>query len=291
MARVSDRNRQRVVFRRVEMDATRNDPIVRSVLRHETELEPDPRFARRLRGIVLSRHVAAREGYVLSQRRIAMTPIGRGVLVSSVLLAISAGSVGAFSQSALPDDPLYMVKLRLEALRMAVAPPDLRDDLLVMALEERTRELTMAAGAGRWNAAEEAAWRVAITEDQLVALNALTPGVAARIEAHLHALDQVMAHAPASAAAIVAERLNPARETLTNRGRGGTGAAGPVPGANPGAGAPSATAQPTRSPAPSQGQPQPSNRSVASHGPAATDRPSPSAPAPNGEAPTDDSDS
>ena len=50
---------------------------------------------------------------------------------------MSAGSVGAFSQSALPDDPLYPIKLRLEALRMAIAPAEMRDELLAMALEER----------------------------------------------------------------------------------------------------------------------------------------------------------
>jgi hypothetical protein len=282
---VNPRKADPISFRRVERDATPDDPIVRSMLRHGTELEPDPRFARRLRGIILSRHVAAREGHVVAPRRGAMTPIGRGVLVSSVLLALSAGTVGAFSQSALPDDPLYPIKLRLESLRIALAPAEMRDDLMAMALEERASEVTRAAEAGRWNAAEEAAWRVALAEEELVALNGLTPGTAARVQAHLHALDQVLVHAPASATAIVAERLDPARAVLGNRGNGhaatptrgsGSGNAG-SPAANPPS--PAATSSPApSSPKPAPSQPAPTDR------PTATQRPSASAhPTPRGE--------
>lgn len=204
------------------------------MLRKGTELEPDPRFTRRLRGIVLSRHVAAREGYALPPARRAMTPIGRGVLVSSVLLALGVTGVGAASQSALPDDVLYPIKLRLEQLRLAVAPAEMRDDLLALALEERAAELTRAADAGRWNAAEEAAWRLAVTESELIAAGGLTPAVAARVEAHLRALDQVLAHAPEHAAAIVAERLDPALAELHGGALGVTG----LPAGAPGGGGP-----------------------------------------------------
>ena len=290
MARATRRHGAPITFRRVELDATPDDPIVGSMLRHGTELEPDPRFARRLRGIVLSRHVAAREGYAVAPRRGSMTPIGRGVLVSSVLIALSAGTVGAFSQSALPDDPLYPIKLRLESLRMALAPTEMQDDLLGMALEERASELARAAAAGRWDAAEEAAWRVAVTEEQLVALNGLTPGIAARVQAHLRALDQVLAHAPAAAVAGVAERLDPAREVLRAQGgtaapptRGGTGtgsgtggAGGPAASpATGGAHSPGATRSPRPATAPSER-------------PAPTDRPSASPhPTPRGEITTE----
>ncbi|HET7684901.1 MAG TPA: hypothetical protein VFM19_00640 [Candidatus Limnocylindria bacterium] len=228
MARTRDRGRP-AVFRRVERDATPHDRTLRARLRHGTELEPDPRFARRLRGIVLSRHVAVREGHVVPSARRAMTPIGRGVLVSSVLLALGVTGVGAYSQSALPDDVLYPIKLRLEQLRIAIAPAEMRDDLLALALEERAVELARAADAGRWNAAEEAAWRLAVTESELVALDSLTPAVAARVAAHLHALDQVLAHAPEHAAATVAERLDPARADLRRLARGVTGAPTGVP--------------------------------------------------------------
>lgn len=265
MARTSDRDPSRVVvFRRVQLDAAPEDPAVRAMLRHGTELEPDPRFARRLRGIVLSHHVAAREGYAVPPRhRTHMTPIGRGVLIGTFLVAMSAGSVGAFSQSALPDDPLYPVKLRLESLRMAIAPADMQDDLLRLALEERVSELTRAADAGRWIAAEEAAWRVALTEDQLLQLGGLTPAVAQRIEAHLHALDRVMVHAPARAAARVAERLDPARDALDARAAGNGGSTnggsadggasnGGTPGVGSGAAASSSAPEATPGPQPSR---------------------------------------
>ncbi|MEO8247022.1 MAG: hypothetical protein ABI622_07890 [Chloroflexota bacterium] len=283
MARGTRRHASPIRFRRVELDATPDDPLVRSMLRHGTALEPDPRFARRLRGIVLSRHVAAREGHMAAPRRGSMTPVGRGVLVSSVLLAMSAGTVGAFSQSALPDDPLYPVKLRLESLRMALAPADMQDDLLAMALEERASELTRAAAVGRWNAADEAAWRLVATEEQLVALNGLTPGIAARVQAHLRALDQVLVHAPTLAAAHVAERLEIARVTLRDRGRGsdapraapGTAGSGggsnAAPDASPPVGEPQRSAAPSAKPAPSAPLP---SQPAASDRPAATERPS-----------------
>ena len=290
MARTSGRDRRAVVFRRVELDAAPEDPIVRAMLRHGTELEPDPRFARRLRGIVLSRHVATREGYgVPVRQRTPMTPIGRGVLIGTVLVAMSAGSVGAFSQAALPDDPLYPLKLRLEALRMAIAPADLQDDLLRLALDERVSELRRAADAGRWAAAEEAAWRVAVTEDQLIQLGGLTPAVAQRIEAHLHALDRIMVHAPAYAAARVAERLDPARDALEARTGGGNGTSsgnGASDGNAGGTAAPTRAAQPTpqaqpsRTPRPeaSHAPATPSVRPAPTGAPAATPRPTPPAP-------------
>jgi hypothetical protein len=290
MARTSDRDRNAVVFRRVELDAAPEDPIVRAMLRHGTELEPDPRFARRLRGIVLSRHVATREGYGPPvHQRTPMTPIGRGVLIGTVLVAMSAGGVGAFSQSALPDDPLYPLKLRLEAMRMAVAPADMQDDLLRLALDERVSELKRAADAGRWAAAEEAAWRVAVTEDQLVQLDGMTPAVAQRIAAHLHAIDQVMAHAPAHAAARVAERLDPARDALQagsnnangNNANGGNANGGSANGG--GSTAPTRSAEPTPLPRPSRtptplpthAPAAPSARPVSTEAPAATPRPTP----------------
>lgn len=263
---------RRIEFRRVPSDALLDDPVVRSLRRHGAELAPDPLFERRLRGIVMNRHVAVREGYAVPQRRHSMTPIGRGVLLSSVLLAMGVTTAGAASQSALPGDPLYSVKLQIEGLRLAIAPADLRDELLAAALEERADELSTAAQAGRWQAAEEAAWRLATAEAELLATDGLTPSVANRINAHLAALDRVMVHAPPSAAAIVADRLDPARDALGGRGGGPPEeppTASPAPAASPATGAaPSqapdpATPRPSRSPRPSASpSPQP-----ASHAP------------------------
>lgn len=250
-----------VIFKRVERDDVADDPIVRSMLRHGADLEPDPQFERRLRGIVLNSQVAVREGYRPAVARRAMTPIGRGVLISLVLVAASVSSVGAFSQGALPDDVLYPIKLQIEHLRMAGAPPDLQDDLLALALEERAQELSRAADAGRWAAATEAAARVASTEAELISMGGLTPGVAVRVQAHLAALDRILAEAPPRAAAIVAERLDPARGPIQQQananatsgnasGSTGGNANGATPGDVTGAQGGAATAAPSHEPPP-----------------------------------------
>ena len=59
-----------------------------------------------------------------------------------------------------------------------------------------------------------------MTEEELTAIGGLTPAVAGRVDAHLHALDQVLEHAPAPAIAIVAERLAPTRSHVEDRGTG-----------------------------------------------------------------------
>jgi len=95
------------------------------------ELEPDPLFRRRLRGTVVNRFVAAREGLVEPARRgSAMGKLGRAVLYASFTLALSVTSVMAASQQALPGDLLYPLKLRIEALRLDILPEHLHDDLI-----------------------------------------------------------------------------------------------------------------------------------------------------------------
>jgi uncharacterized membrane protein YgcG len=178
-------------------DASIGDPIVRAIRREADGDEPDPQFRNRLRGAILSHHVAVREGHALPALRPAMTPIGRGVLVASVLLAVGVTGVGAASQQAIPDDPLYAVKLRIEELRILTAPADLRDDLVAMSLEERLSEVETAVSRGRWHAAHEAALLVTQTEDELARLGGPPPAVAARIADHLASLTGLLAAAPA----------------------------------------------------------------------------------------------
>jgi hypothetical protein len=101
--------------------------------------------------------------------------------------------VGAASQQAIPDDPLYLVKLRIEELRVLAAPADLRDDLVAMSLEERLSEVEVAVERGRWHAAHEAALRVSQTEAELAQLGGPPPGVAARIAEHLTSLNGLLA--------------------------------------------------------------------------------------------------
>jgi hypothetical protein len=175
-----------------------HDPLARRIERAVRRLEPDPLYRRRLRGEVLNRYVAAREGMLAQpRRRREMGRLGRAVLCASVLSTVSATAVGAGSQEALPGDPLYAVKRELEEIRMRIAPASLRDDLAVLVLDERLEELQALAAAGRWNAIDVAAQEVADAERNLRAMGVHLG--AARIRAHVAVLEAVLAHAPSAA--------------------------------------------------------------------------------------------
>jgi hypothetical protein len=114
-------------------------------------LEPDPLFRRRLRGAVMNRYVAHREGLVASpERRSQMGALGRACLYASVALALSVGGTMAASRGAVPGDILYPVKLELEALRMQTFPERFHDDLVVYALTERIAEFGRLVQDGDW---------------------------------------------------------------------------------------------------------------------------------------------
>jgi hypothetical protein len=166
-------------------------------LRHVT---PDPLFRRRLRGAVLNEYVARREGLVRRARRPRrqMGVLGRAVLYASFVLVVSVSAVGAASQSALPGDLLYGIKLRLEEIRMQVAPPSVRDDLAAMALAERTRELQQLVEAGAWSHVPAAAELVASAEDVLASV--APDGEAATATSHTQeVLESVIERAPEAA--------------------------------------------------------------------------------------------
>jgi hypothetical protein len=113
------------------------------------ELAPDPLFRRRLRGEVMNRFVAAREGMASSapQRR-SMGRLGRAVLYASFTLALSTTSVLAASQVALPGDVLYPLKRHVESLRMEILPAHLHHDLAAYELAERIEELARVTELG-----------------------------------------------------------------------------------------------------------------------------------------------
>ena len=126
--------------------------VRRYLLAARARIEPDPLFRRRLRGLVMNRHVAVREGLdrpaaTRSHAR-AMGAIGRACLYASVALAASVGGTMAASQGALPGDALYPVKRQVEALRLQALPAAFHDDLAVYMLSERISEMTRLAEAG-----------------------------------------------------------------------------------------------------------------------------------------------
>ncbi|HET6380344.1 MAG TPA: hypothetical protein VFH63_04825 [candidate division Zixibacteria bacterium] len=174
--------------------------VVDAVRRASASLEPDPLFRRRLRAQVVNLHLVVRDEVPASAQRRRMGRLGRAVLNASVLLALGVTAVGAASQEALPGDPLYGVKLRLEEIRMQVAPESVRPILLRLAMVERAEELGALAAAGRWSSVAAAAERVVHLERQLVGSGAAVSGPAAEsIRRAETVLLQVMASAPEAA--------------------------------------------------------------------------------------------
>ena len=154
------------------------DPIIAGRLeRHMQRIKPDPLFQRRLRGQVVNRYVATREGMVAATKplrlpRRSLSVLGRGMLYASLLTAVSATAVGAAAQGSLPGDVLYGVKLELETIRMELAPADMRDDLAAMALDERLDEVEALAAAGRWAEVDAAVAGVERAQATLAGLTA-----------------------------------------------------------------------------------------------------------------------
>ena len=133
-------------------DAGRPDP--RDRIERHSRIKPDPLFQRRLRGQVMNRYVATREGMVAATAprglpRRQMGLLGRGVLYASLLTAVSVTAVGAAAQESLPGDPLYGVKIELESIRMYSLRRTCATTSRRMALDERLDEVEALAAAGR----------------------------------------------------------------------------------------------------------------------------------------------
>jgi hypothetical protein len=166
------------------------------------DLEPDPLFRRRLRGEVVNRFVAQREGVavaVTSPLGRQMGALGRACLYASFALALSVGGVMAASESAIPGDLLYPLKRSIEEMRMQVAPTHLRDELAAYALGERLDELSRLCEKGELAAAVALAERVEATYEELVATAGADAVANGRFNAQLAHLDDVLDQVPVRA--------------------------------------------------------------------------------------------
>ena len=114
------------------------------------EISVDPLFRRRLRGTVVNRFVAEREGRMGAMPRRRMGALGRAVLYASFVLSISVTSAMAASQGAVPGDAFYPLKIQIERLRLQALPEHVHDDLAAHALGERIHELGVLAERGDW---------------------------------------------------------------------------------------------------------------------------------------------
>lgn len=134
-------------------DADLDGAVQRHLETLRTQVTPDPLFRRRLRGHAINRYVAAREriGEDLGERRHSRTMgrLGRAVLVASVTLAASAATALGASQDALPGDPLYGLKLRVETLRFDAVPARLHPLLAADVVGERIEEMDRLIAMGR----------------------------------------------------------------------------------------------------------------------------------------------
>ena len=168
------------------------------------EIEPDPLFRVRLRGTVLNRFVAEREGSALptAYRPTRMGRLGRACLYASLVTALSVGGVMAASETAVPGELLYPLKRSIEGMRLEVAPAHLRDELAVYALAERIDELGQLVDDGAWALAADLAGDVRETYEELVAS---TSGevVDAKFAAQLARLDEALDRAPVRARAAI----------------------------------------------------------------------------------------
>lgn len=177
------------------------EAVARYVASIRVDLDPDPLFTRRLRGTVVNRYVAQREGASGVRRtRREMGRLGRSVLIASVALAMSVGGVMAAAQEALPGDALYPLKRQVERLRHVVLPAHLADDLLAIELAERIDELERVTVLGQTEQASALVAQIGTDYRQLAALDS---SATAGLELRLTVLTAIIEQLPDQARAAV----------------------------------------------------------------------------------------
>lgn len=181
-----------------------DEAIERLLATLRADLDVDPLFRRRLRGRIVNRFVAAREGLQPVERPPRrMGRIGRAVLYASFALGVSVSSVMAAAQQSLPGDPLYPLKRQIEDLRVTALPASLHDDLAMHALTARISELAGLAERGDWDRVEALAAEVRDSHDLYRAVTTgFGPVTAERREMLLSALVERL---PPAARAAVAD--------------------------------------------------------------------------------------
>ena len=277
-----------------------DEAVERYLAAIRAELGPDPHFSRRLRGQVLNRYVAAREGIGAAPTAArTMGRLGRAVLYASFTLAFSVTGVMAASQEALPGELLYPLKRQVEQLRVQVLPAHLHDDLATYALGERIHELDELAERGDWD--RVIALAETIEQDYLALADALETE-SGQLDRHIVVLNGLLETLPATARTAVEDVL----DGMPGIGQPPDGH--PVNGAADGAGGPGIgsgnanadpTPKPTKEPKPAKSvapaptakpqptpKPQPTLEPVApTPDPEATPRPTPGPRAPSGAQP------
>ena len=211
-----------------------DEAVRRYLLTVRAGIEPDPLFRRRLRGLVVNRHVAVREGLerpaVTRSGARAMGALGRACLYASVAIAASVGGTMAASQGALPGDAIYPLKRQVEALRLQALPVTFHDDLAVYTLSERIHEMTRLVEAGDTAAAAALVPAVEAGYARLVELGVGTERSEV-LEARMVVLDALHERLPASAQAAIEQAMERATKPVVDASQ--PDAARPRPETNP----------------------------------------------------------
>ena len=163
------------------------------------QIEPDPLYRRRLRGEVVNRFVAQKQGVAPAGVRghSRMGELGRACLYASFALGVSVTGVMAASDAAIPGDLLYGLKRGIETMRLEVLPEQYRDELATYALSERLGELSQLVEAGEMARASAFADSVNDAYDLAVAESHDPGALAQGIERQVARLQDVMSSLPA----------------------------------------------------------------------------------------------
>ncbi|MGH2416739.1 MAG: hypothetical protein ACRDFY_00260 [Candidatus Limnocylindria bacterium] len=222
-----------------------DDPIEGSLGALWDGLEPDPLFVRRLRSEAVNRFVSVREGSAMPAGDVralpAMGRLGRACLYASFALGVSATSILAASQAALPGEPLYGLKLRIEQVRLEVLPPHLHDALDAYALAARIDEMGRLTAAGRWDQAIALTPAIEEAYERVLDRDARTDVAKARVERHLMVLQDLIDRLPDGARAAVQGVVDRMNDGAASGGGSGSNGAPPVnsnTGGNAGSGPP-----------------------------------------------------
>jgi len=199
-----------------------------TVLRAEVEI--DPLFRRRLRGQVVNRYVAAREGLDAGEGSRHMGRLGRAVLYASFSLAVTVTSVMAASQAALPGEVLYPLKRQMEQFRVEILPSRFHAGLAANALSERIGEMDRLAAAGDWDGVARLATTIEAGYLELLAID--PGGTDAALHQHFVVLDHLLERLPDGARSAIQTTIDRAAEVRGAPGNGSTGG-GPGSGDRP----------------------------------------------------------
>ena len=200
-----------------------DEAVARYLASIRNEIDPDPAFRRRLRGVVVNQFVAARElGVTYIGERFqpvkTMGRLGRAVLYASFALGVGVTGVMAASESSVPGDVLYALKRAIEDARLEVLPPAYHDQLVAYEINERVTELATLVDRGDEARVAELATAIA-TEYEIVSSGDPTASTAAT--RHQELLATVIARLPADARVAVTAAL----DATAGPGASGAGAA------------------------------------------------------------------